>query len=85
MGSKQDPHRSYGQKIITLFVKLLFTRDEYSLGEPAGKIHRRVRRGRGGGISTPRRVYEKSAPVKAIKSHHTLRCVFEVGWWLPRS
>ncbi len=55
MGSKQDPHRSYGQKIITLFVKLLFTREEYSLSEPAGKIHRRVRRGRGGGISTPRR------------------------------
>ncbi len=38
MGSKQDPHRSYGQKIITLFVKLLFTRDEYSLGELARQL-----------------------------------------------
>lgn len=38
MGSKQDPHRSYGQKIITLFVKLLFTRDEYSLSELAAQL-----------------------------------------------
>ncbi|HQK86961.1 MAG TPA: hypothetical protein PLU25_04970, partial [Acidobacteriota bacterium] len=31
MPQKQDSFRSYGEKIISLFVRLLFTREEYSL------------------------------------------------------
>ncbi len=33
MPPKRDPYRSYGQKLITLFTKLLFTGRRYSLIE----------------------------------------------------
>lgn len=35
MPAKRDPYRSYGQKIISLFARLLFSREEYSLSELA--------------------------------------------------
>ena len=33
MGKKIDVYRTYGQKLIKLFVKLLFTGQKYSLTE----------------------------------------------------
>ena len=39
MPQKQDTYRSYGEKIISLFVRLLFTREEYSLTRLAELLH----------------------------------------------
>jgi hypothetical protein len=33
MGKKQDAYKSYGEKLISLFVKLLFSGESYSLTE----------------------------------------------------
>ncbi len=39
MGQKKDIYRSYGEKLITLFVRLLFSGESYSLTELSKMLH----------------------------------------------